>query len=323
MTRILLTGAGFSRNWGGWLASEAFEYLLGCAISPEVRLRLWTSKNRGGGFEETLADLQAEFSHSRDPNVGAMVDALTSALLGMFNEMDKGFYNTKFEPQNERIYQLGEFLLQFDAIFSLNQDLLLERHYLNGDIGLSPTRAWIGWQIPGVKLLEPGHQLLDPNLAMRTPMAEPFRLEPSRQPYFKLHGSSNWVREPGGRVIILGGNKAAGIAQEPLLRWYHEQFVARLQEDNCKLMVIGYSFGDRHINDAIMEAADLGRLGLFIVDPEGVDVLDKQKRIAIRSPQPLKERLDPRIVGASQRSLSSTFGHDRVEHAKLLRFLTS
>jgi hypothetical protein len=26
---ILLTGAGFSRNWGGWLANEAFEYLLG------------------------------------------------------------------------------------------------------------------------------------------------------------------------------------------------------------------------------------------------------------------------------------------------------
>ena len=30
MTYILLTGAGFSRNWGGWLASEAFEYLIGC-----------------------------------------------------------------------------------------------------------------------------------------------------------------------------------------------------------------------------------------------------------------------------------------------------
>jgi hypothetical protein len=27
----MLTGAGFSRNWGGWLADEAFEYLLGCA----------------------------------------------------------------------------------------------------------------------------------------------------------------------------------------------------------------------------------------------------------------------------------------------------
>ena len=29
MTFILRTGAGFSRNWGGWLASETFEYLLG------------------------------------------------------------------------------------------------------------------------------------------------------------------------------------------------------------------------------------------------------------------------------------------------------
>jgi hypothetical protein len=28
MTLILLTGAGFSRNWRGWLASEAFEYVL-------------------------------------------------------------------------------------------------------------------------------------------------------------------------------------------------------------------------------------------------------------------------------------------------------
>jgi hypothetical protein len=29
MSLILLTGAGFSRNWGGWLAAEVFEYLIG------------------------------------------------------------------------------------------------------------------------------------------------------------------------------------------------------------------------------------------------------------------------------------------------------
>jgi hypothetical protein len=33
MPYYLLTGAGFSRNWGGWLANEAFEYLLG---APEI-----------------------------------------------------------------------------------------------------------------------------------------------------------------------------------------------------------------------------------------------------------------------------------------------
>jgi hypothetical protein len=58
MTRILLTDAGFSRNWGGWLASEAFEYLLGCSeIDNETRSLLWSSKESGGGFEDTLADL--------------------------------------------------------------------------------------------------------------------------------------------------------------------------------------------------------------------------------------------------------------------------
>ncbi len=35
---ILLLGAGFSRNWGGWPASEAFEYLLGCPqVDEDIR----------------------------------------------------------------------------------------------------------------------------------------------------------------------------------------------------------------------------------------------------------------------------------------------
>ena len=34
MNCVLLIGAGFSRNWGGWLSGEVFEYLLGC---PEIK----------------------------------------------------------------------------------------------------------------------------------------------------------------------------------------------------------------------------------------------------------------------------------------------
>ncbi len=44
MSRYLLLGAGFSRNWGGWLAAEAFEYLLGCpevTRNPELQALLW------------------------------------------------------------------------------------------------------------------------------------------------------------------------------------------------------------------------------------------------------------------------------------------
>jgi hypothetical protein len=88
MTRILLTGAGFSRNWGGWLASEAFEYLLGCTeIDQETRRLLWRSKESGGGFEDTLADLAS----AKDAQGKKRYDDLTAALVGMFYAMGQGF----------------------------------------------------------------------------------------------------------------------------------------------------------------------------------------------------------------------------------------
>ncbi len=34
MAHILLLGAGFSRNWGGLLATEVFDYLIGL---PEIK----------------------------------------------------------------------------------------------------------------------------------------------------------------------------------------------------------------------------------------------------------------------------------------------
>ena len=64
MSHILLLGAGFSRNWGGWLASEVFEYLLGCPESlgnVHLRRALWKSKSEGG-FEQALSLVQADHS---------------------------------------------------------------------------------------------------------------------------------------------------------------------------------------------------------------------------------------------------------------------
>jgi len=44
--------------------------------------------------------------------------------------MDKAFDRITFEFQNEVQYMVRSFLIQFDAIFTLNQDLLMERFYL-------------------------------------------------------------------------------------------------------------------------------------------------------------------------------------------------
>ena len=51
MGHLLQLGAGFSRNWGGWLVSEAFQYLLGCpeiCASEVLRCLLWRHQVTGG-----------------------------------------------------------------------------------------------------------------------------------------------------------------------------------------------------------------------------------------------------------------------------------
>lgn len=63
----------------------------------------------------------------------------------MFNQMDNAFARTTFEPTNDLQFMIRTFLVRFDAIFTLNQDLLLERHYLDGEC--SPfVRAKMGWR---------------------------------------------------------------------------------------------------------------------------------------------------------------------------------
>src|SRR5689334_12868745 len=85
MNFVLLLGAGFSRNWGGWLAAEAFEYLLGCpeiVREPRLRSLLWKHQPTGG-FEDALAELQA--AYVRDPRANdQQLMAFQTAVSRMF-----------------------------------------------------------------------------------------------------------------------------------------------------------------------------------------------------------------------------------------------
>jgi hypothetical protein len=87
-------------------------------------------------------------------------------------------------------------------------------------------------------------------------------------------------------------------------------------------MVIGYSFGDEHINDTLLSAASAGQLKMFIIDPMGTDVIDKNRASPVYSPDRLISGLGTHVIGASRRTLRETFGNDHVEHAKVMRFLS-
>lgn len=323
MTRILLTGAGFSRNWGGWLASEAFEYLLGCpGLDQQTRRLLWQSKEKGGGFEDTLADLTT----AKDEAGRKRFIDLTNALVGMFYEMGQGFIQRQqLEFQSDRQYMVTTFLGRFDAIFTLNQDTLLDQYYLG--MLPDPGARWVDCRMPGVQLLDPNTipgRLTPHNKILWQPEpADNFSIPSTSQPYIKLHGSCNWIDGPSGariRILIMGGQKANSINQFRLLTWYHQQFKAFLSRPDARLMVMGYSFSDAHINKAIEDGVEHG-LKLFIVDPLGVDVLDKRPKEPVgRGRDEYMDKLAPHIIGASRRPLTAIFNDDVVEHARVMKF---
>jgi len=316
MTRILLTGAGFSYNWGGWLAKETFEYLLGCdELSKNVRYLLWKCHEDNTGFEGALSYLQNDFGRADNTDL----NQLLTALHGMFNLMNQALAGAGLDfPPHSLATGMTAFLGGFDALFTLNQDLLLEHKYN------APLDRWSGWGVPGVKPLSPSGN----RFGLYVSDAGGMVVSPRVQPYFKLHGSSNFLdqEQAGTPLLIMGGNKVEAIQRHPLLGWYHDQFFAYLTRPNTRLVVIGYSFGDAHINEAIMNAArSKTGLRMFIVDPQGVDVIDKRPPALDRFTQndatELVSLLRPIIRGASRRPLSATFGFDTVEYSKLNAFL--
>lgn len=326
MPHYLLTGAGFSRNWGGWLANEVFEYLLADRdLTAPIRSQLWLDKMSGGNFEDTLQ----HFREVAQKGYPSHYDLLLAILSGMFNAMKNAFVGmgASFEFQTTNMnMNVAVFLQKFDAIFTLNQDTLLEAHYLNDDIGGLGRGRWNGWQIPGLE--EPPRSMVrmssSERTMMRTARTSGFVLSgKNEQPYYKLHGSHNWNSGPtSSQLLIMGGSKEADISASPLLEWYSQRFREAIVAPHARLMIIGYSFSDRHINSVLLSAQAAGAR-FFIVDPLGVDAMDKRKTSSDSSTYALWDRLPPAIIGASRRSLSSTFSSDHVEHAKLQNFFES
>ena len=64
---------------------------------------------------------------------------------------------------------------------------------------------------------------------------------------------------------------------------------------------------------------------LFIIDPNGVDIIDKRVRAPGVIPQtvtPLMESLMNAVDGASRRDLNRTFSGDNIERGKIEHFMT-
>jgi len=318
VAHLLLLGAGFTRNWDGWLAGELADDLISrLAENRDLCKRLTDNPN----FEEVLGDLQREWHHHQQPAHHERLNLMERAVRASFNDMNAMLADRpglEFQGNGPNFVQrsITSFLARFDALFTLNQDLLLELFYV-------PQDPRISVRYPGMALppnfwnLRPAEKLA----ADWQPRPDgEYRVERQGQPVFKLHGSVNWRSEDGNDLLVMGARKVEAIAGSALLTRYADEFRARLRERGSRLMTIGYGFGDEHVNQAIVDAAEADEtFGMFVVNPSGRKAL-RPRNDTGQIPQPRRAIEDVRYIGGSTRSLRTTFTNDELERAKLVRF---
>ena len=305
---IALLGAGFSRNWHGWLGQEVLGELLGRVVSDTDTYHLLRKTQN---FEETLAIVRENARRLGTPASRKSLELMESAILETFGEMNKYFaslHGLDFPTDQSRSVQ--RFLGRFDAIYTLNQDLLLELHYTG-------IKAETAYYFPGVD--HPADWGVNKSANLQRPWypADDFVVRAGNQPIFKLHGSVNWRDGAGGPLIIMGGGKGHAIAKNPLLAKYMEQFRHDLSTGSTKVMTIGYGFRDTHINDLLVEASDLHGMQMYLVDPRGLTAFDADPRALIPPKNPLA---DIRLIGLCTRRFMSAFSSDDLQRQSLEGF---
>lgn len=150
---ILLLGAGFSRNWGGLLATEVLGELLGGVQGRPALHRMLVERR---SFEEVLGRVQTA-ARQGGAEANADLAAIETAVGAVFERMNRHFADLPdldvFSRPNLAERSVHAFLARFDAIFTLNQDSLLECHYRPQ---LRLNNRWNGWYQPGIGIPRDG-----------------------------------------------------------------------------------------------------------------------------------------------------------------------
>lgn len=276
--RVLLTGAGWSRNWGAPLASDVWSSLIGHrAVQAQPLLREMLLNEPS--FEVALARTHSPPFTAQDRNI------LEQAILDIFVSMDREIARPDHDPWIN-VYKVQELLFRFwggrgdgnqaGFLFTLNQDLFMERNLYNEHMAGAARGALPGLAlVPGQRWFTTDIGRFGPDFIMQPP-ADPAaqgRLH-GQMNVIKLHGSFNWRSADGSNLMVVGTEKTAMISVMPLLSWYWEIFRQVLAAGDVRLMIVGYGFGDEHINAAIADAVEKYSLSVFIWD-QGSDLMGR------------------------------------------------
>ena len=267
---VLLTGAGFTKNYGGYLANEMWAAIF---RQPEIRedAELQSAMHDELNFEVLYDEVLRSTSEYSIESKHRLVAAVRRAYL----QMHKRISYQSGQPRSAASAICSHAIARFVGkgrergfFFTLNQDLFIEEFF--------PSDYPVP-RVPGLPTWPSQSRPLDPERdKVRLPdEAEVARVKAtfgdkgtSNFVYLKLHGSLGWTGHDGDDVLVIGQTKSELIEREPLLRWYLELFKEVLHRPEVYLVTIGYGFGDLHINHIIVQAIREHKLRLCVVSPE-------------------------------------------------------
>lgn len=277
---LLLTGAGFTANFGGFLAREMWSKIfnnpdLDQAINIKQLLRF------NYDFEDVFFKVMNDPAFSQDDR-----NRIQNAIINGYKSMDQMI--KLFIHNNERfgvnLHGVRKFLSKFQggsgaeigAHFTLNQDLFIERHQMGRALGLETLKYKEYYESIDTGRMNPDVPVILPDQAFIDKFKKDHLSSIGNFTYIKLHGSYGWSSFDGKYQMVLGLNKKEAIEKEPLLKWYFDLFEAALLRSNIKLFVVGYGFRDDHINECLYKGIKEYGLKIYVISAEDPEHFGKR-----------------------------------------------
>jgi hypothetical protein len=270
--RTILTGAGFTKNYGGYLAREINNKVLS---DPKIvsNKKLHDLILNEFNYEDALGIVQPPDYTQEESAI------LQQAIRHVYDYQDKIITDWTASSKNVSRYKSPNPLTNFIKrtfsfsgncdeayLFTTNQDLFIEacvridHMHLHRPIYI-PGLSNADWGIPIDYFPHAGFKrvsVVDSESALK------YTTLKHQINYIKLHGSANWDKEDG-ELLVIGKSKEAIIDKSPILRTYHRLFSQVCNVPDMRMLIIGYGFSDNHINRHIVEGIKSG-LKLWVWD---------------------------------------------------------
>lgn len=263
--KILLTGAGFTHNFGAPLAANIWSIIFSdIEIQKANKLREVLVNDEDFDYEGIFHAVINDNSYNEEDKA-----TITASMERAYLHIDNLVRNS---PLNSTASQVEEHIIKRfkgSFIFTLNQDLFVERLL---------KKYHPDYELPGVpsKILSKPidesrfnefNNDQDITIIENKEFTEWDKIKNTNKiKYVKLHGSFDWHDKQNNSLMVIGRDKEDQLKRHPLLRSYINKFNEVLNKDNVKILIIGYGFNDKHINKALASAQNLG---VYIIDPNG------------------------------------------------------